>query len=112
MAAPTKPRQQPPLRPWADRASLTLRLVAAIGGGYVGTVALASAGALLLVRLGGMPRSEAVTLAAMLGFILYLVLLLWAISEPRLWRVWAFLLSTIGTGLALQHSLAPAPVGA
>ena len=83
-----------------------MRVVAAIGGGYACTVALSSAGAQLLVVLGGMARSEAVILTAMLGFILYLALLLWSFSEPRLWRIWALLVAGVAIGLVVQHKLA------
>lgn len=93
---------------WQRRGSLALRVVAAVGGGYTCTVALASAGAQLLVLLGGMARSEAVILTAMLGFILYLVLLLWSFTEPRLWRVCTLLLIGVAVGLSLQHGLASA----
>ncbi|NKQ09653.1 hypothetical protein [Pseudomonas sp. SST3] len=103
---------QPPGRRWPRQASLLLRVVAAVGGGYACTVALSSTAAQLLTLLGGMARSEAVILAAMLGFILYLVLLLWSFTEPRLWRVWALLLAGTAIGLGLRHQLAPALVGA
>lgn len=93
---------------WSRRGSLVLRVIAAIGGGYACTVALASAGAQLLVLLGGMARSEAVILVAMLGFVLYLALLLWGFTEPKVWRIWALLSAGIAMGLALQYGLAPA----
>lgn len=99
-----------PSHPWTRRSSLVLRVVAAIGGGYACTVALASAGAHLLVLAGGMARSEAVILTAMLSFILYLTLLLWSFAEPRLWRVWALPLAGIAIGLALRYALAPSLV--
>ena len=58
---------------------LVLRLLGAVFGGYALTaLTVATAGA-VLARLG-MVRSEAVVLAAMLGFVVYLVLLLWAFS--------------------------------
>ena len=106
-AAATKPDRQVPSHRWSRRASLALRVVAAIGGGYACTVALASASAQLLVLFGSIARSEAVILAAMLGFILYLVLLIWSFSETRLWRVWALLLTGILIGGALSQWLAP-----
>lgn len=59
-------------------------------------------------------RSESVVLAAMLGFVLYLMVLLWAFAERRLWRValvlgalpavgWIFILGPPGAhgGLAI-----------
>jgi len=38
-----------------------------------------------------LPRSEAVVLMAMLGFVIYLLVLLWAFAEPRLLRLWLML---------------------
>lgn len=64
---------------------LILRIALAIPGGYAltaGTVALATA---LLAAL--MPRAEAFVLSAMLGFLLYLAILIWAFAEPRLLRL-------------------------
>jgi len=102
-----KPNRHAPSHLWSRRGSLALRVVAAIGGGYACTVALASASAQLLVLYGSIARSEAVILSAMLGFILYLVLLIWSFSEPRVWRVWALLLTGILIGGTLRHWLAP-----
>lgn len=66
---------------------LVLRLLGAVFGGYALTaLAVAAAGA-VLARLG-MVRSEAVVLAAMLGFVVYLVLLLWAFSVKSVVRLW------------------------
>jgi len=89
------------------RGTLMLRVVAAIGGGYACTAALASAGAQLLVLAGGMARSEAVFLVAMLGFVLYLALLLWSFTEASVWRVWAWLSVGIVIGVGLSYGLAP-----
>ncbi|HSV54373.1 MAG TPA: iron uptake protein [Burkholderiaceae bacterium] len=82
----------------AGRFAIALRIAAALPGGYAFTAALV---ALLSVALplAGLARSEAVVLAAMLGFVLYLPLLLWAFSVRSLARLWAVLAS--GTVLAL-----------
>jgi len=77
-----------------DRKSpfdLVLRLLGAVFGGYALTALTVAVAGAVLARLG-MARSDAVVLAAMLGFIVYLVLLLWAFSvksETRLWLVLA-----------------------
>jgi len=92
------------------RARLLLRLCAALGGGYLCTVALAAAAALLATLLG-MPRSEAVYLGSLLALPLYLALLLWSFCEPRLWRLYALLLSGTGGGLLLQALLNVARAG-
>ena len=63
---------------------LVARVVLAVFGGY----ALSAAGVLLAARaMPGLARGEAVVLAAMLGFVVYLLLLLWAFAEPRLDRI-------------------------
>jgi hypothetical protein len=67
-------------------AALCIRLLLAIPGGYAlvaATVAVLGAGLAWL----GLARSDAVVLSAMLGFVLYLLLLLWAFAERRLSRV-------------------------
>jgi len=93
---------------WRRRIAIAARLTAAFGGGYVCTAALVGSGALLLTLLGGLPRSEAVTLSAMLGFVLYLLLLIWSFTEPKLWRVCALPLAGVLLGTALNYWLAPA----
>ena len=71
----------------AAPARMLLRVTGAVAGGYAVTaVGVTTAGA-GMARLG-MARSEAVVLAAMLGFIVYLLLLLWGFSVPSLARLW------------------------
>ncbi|WP_137173577.1 iron transporter [Massilia sp. HP4] len=68
-----------------------LRTVGAVGGGYLLTALTVIAAGAVLARLG-MARSEAVALSSMLGFVFYLVLLVWAFgvrSAARLWGVLA-----------------------
>ena len=57
-------------------------------------------GAVALSR-AGMVRSEAVALAAMLGFVLYLVLLLWGFSVRKVSRLWL----GFGAGAAVMWAL-------
>ncbi len=72
----------------AIKASLiVLRLVAAIGGGYAVAAGLAALAAVTLPAVTSMPRSEAVVLASMLAFLVYLSLLIWAFAERRLARL-------------------------
>jgi hypothetical protein len=74
----------------APGLDIGLRILGAVAGGYAVTaLAVAAAGA-LLARLG-MARAEAVVLAAMLGFVAYLVLLLWSFSVKRVTRLWLVL---------------------
>lgn len=78
--------------------ALGLRILGAMAGGYAVTaLAVAAAGA-LLARLG-MARAEAVPLAAMLGFLGYLVILLWGFSVARVGRLWLGLAAS-AVGLA------------
>lgn len=64
-----------------------LRLVAAIGGGYAVAAGLAAVAAVGLPQVTTLPRSEAAVLAAMVAFLVYLALLIWAFAEPRLARL-------------------------
>ena len=64
---------------------IILRLLAAIGGGYAVAAGLAALTAVILFVTGGMPRSEAVILASMLAFLLYLGLLIWAFAIKLGW---------------------------
>ena len=73
---------------------IVLRLLAAIGGGYAVAAGLAALTAVILFVTGGLPRSEAVILASMLAFVIYLVLLLWAFSERSLLRLCSMLVVT------------------
>jgi hypothetical protein len=63
---------------------IAARIVLAIVGGYVAASGLIALLAMSLPPLTGMPRSEAVVLSSMLGFVLYLGLLLWAFAVRRL----------------------------
>lgn len=71
---------------------LVLRLLGAVFGGYGLTALMVAATGAALARIG-MVRSDAVVLAAMLGFVLYLVLLLWAFSVKSTIRLWLVLVA-------------------
>jgi len=79
---------------------LALRILLVVVGGYLLTAGLTglAAAALSLV----MPRSEAVVLMAMLAFVIYLGLLLWAFAERRPTRLWV----VFGAGGAVAFALA------
>lgn len=77
---------------WTRAATVTSRLLAAVGAGYACTAAAVALATRILTLAFGLARSEAVILAAMAGFPFYLAVLLWAFAEPRLTRVWAVLL--------------------
>lgn len=93
-------------RAWRGLA-VASRVVAAVGAGYALTAAAVTLAAAVLPLGLGLARSEAVVLAAMGGFVLYLVVLLWAFAEARLWRVWAVLGGGALLGHALVRGLAP-----
>lgn len=73
-----------PLPAWL---TMTLRIVGAIVGSYA-LVALAVASCGAALAHAGMARAEAVALCAMLGFVLYLVLALWAFCVRSVTRLW------------------------
>lgn len=79
-------------------AKILFRVIGAVLGGYGFSAALV---ALLTVGLGalGLARSEAVVAASLLGFVVYLLVLLWAFSVRSLARLWAGLAG--GTALAV-----------
>lgn len=82
--------------------SMLLRITGAVLGGY----AFSAAAVALMVDLfiqATLARSEAVVLSSMLGFVLYLAVLLWAFSVRSLAKLWVVL--TLGTaGCALAAS--------
>jgi hypothetical protein len=67
---------------------LALRLAGAIVGGYVLSAQLASLGGALLAA-AGMQRGEATMLALLSAYLLYAGVLLWALWEPHLGRLWS-----------------------
>ncbi|MEM1044366.1 MAG: iron uptake protein [Bacteroidota bacterium] len=62
-------------------------MVLGVVGGYLVVESVTTLLAWSLAALG-MARGEAVVLAMMLAFVLYLIVLIWAIAERRLWRLW------------------------
>lgn len=92
---------------WRRAALVAARVVAAAGGGYACTAAVVSLAALLLSLVFGIARGEAVVLAAMAGFLLYLIVLLWAFAERRLARVWSVLAGVAVVAWGLVRWLTP-----
>jgi hypothetical protein len=72
---------------------IIVRLVAAIGGGYAVSAGLAALAARALPAATAMSRSEAVVLASMLAFLVYLGLLIWGFAEPSLLRLCVILVA-------------------
>jgi hypothetical protein len=75
------------------------RLLATLLGAYAATSALVAA-ACAWLPLAGMTRGDALTLCGMLGFLVYLVLALWAAVERRLALVWSVLGGIVAVGAA------------
>lgn len=99
---PGSDRAPGPIAPLPTSLTMALRIVGAIGGGYAVT-ALAVAACSAALAQAGMARTEAVALCAMLGFVLYLVLALWAFavrSVARLWLVLAAMAALLAALLA------------
>lgn len=81
------------------RCVVALRVLGAVCGGYAFSAAVVALLAVALPQATGMPRSEAVLLASMLGFVVYLIAVIWAFAERRLGRVWTAFAS--GTACAV-----------
>jgi hypothetical protein len=85
---------------------VAVRVLAIFGGGYAATSALVAAGVAVLQRMGLAP-SDAFTVCSLLGFLVYLALILWAAIEPSLVRLLAWLLAMTAGGAALAWAAAP-----
>ncbi len=90
---------QTPL-PLRYRLAVFSRVAAAIAGGYAFSALSALMLAQILQHWIGMARSEAVTTATLLFFVIYLCVILWVFATASALRAWAGLL------------IATAPVGA
>lgn len=66
---------------------MVLRLLVTVGGSYALCAAWVALLALILPRWTGLQQSEAVVLSAMLGIVLYLLVLLWAFSVHSVGRL-------------------------
>lgn len=71
--------------------AIIARAVAAVLGGYALSAGLSAALAVTLPLVSSLPRSESVLLASMLGFVIYLLVLLWVLVERRVLLVLAVL---------------------
>lgn len=92
---------------------VALRVIAAVAGGFGFTTAIVGLAAVVLPLVFGMARGEAVLLSTMLGFLLYLTVLLWAFAEQQAWRVWTVFLVGGAGAFGLSRWLAPmlVPIG-
>jgi Ca2+/Na+ antiporter len=92
-----KPRGNATGGPWWV---LPGRLVLIVVGGYATASALV-AGLTVTLSFAGLPRSEAVVLVSMLGFVIYLALLIWGFAERKLTRLTLGLALLCACGLVL-----------
>jgi hypothetical protein len=83
---------------------LWLRLVVAVPLGYGLTVATVIVLSAVANRLG-MARGDAVVVMSMLGFVIYLVWVLWAFAEPSLIRLYSVLTLGVGVSWAVTMTL-------
>jgi hypothetical protein len=87
----------------AGGSIIAVRVLLAIIGGYTASAGLTALIAIALPVATPLPRSESVLLASMLGFIVYLVLLLWSFAERRLWRLGFVLAFLAGGGFGFAY---------
>ncbi len=85
------------------KLAVLLRVLGAVLGGYAFSAAWVAFASIALPPATGMARSEAVLLSSMLGFVVYLAVLIWAFAQRAVWRIWAACAG--GSLLALVLSL-------
>ncbi|KIU44675.1 hypothetical protein QU42_34685 [Bradyrhizobium sp. UASWS1016] len=83
------------------RLQTSLRVITVVVGGYGATSVIVALLAVGLPLSTGLARSEAVVLASMLGFLIYLALLLWGFSVQKLSRLVLGLSGFAAVALAL-----------
>lgn len=88
--------------------SIAVRVLLGIFGGYALSAGWSAALALALHRVAGWDRAEATVLSAMLGFVFYLLALLWAFTLPRPSRLALVLAGGAAAGWGLVTWLSPA----
>lgn len=91
----------------APAARVALRMVGAIIGGYAFSAAAVALTCLALLHLLALSGSEAVVSASLAGFLLYLLVLLWAFSVRSLWLLWGLLWGGALLGHALLWAISP-----
>jgi hypothetical protein len=85
-----------------ERLHVTARIVVGVFGAYAFSASLVALMSVALPRLSTMPRSEAVLLASMLGFVIYLIAVICVFAASRLWLVCTlFATSAVGSYLLI-----------
>lgn len=82
--------------------AIIARAVVAVLGGYALSAGLSAALAVTLPLVSSLPKSESVLLASMLGFVIYLLVLLWVLVERRV----VLVLAVLGGGALLSSGVA------
>lgn len=85
---------------------VALRIALALGGGYAVSAGLAALAAVALPAATLLLRSDAVVLASMLAFPIYLAVLIWAFAERRIGRLCIILLTAAIVSWAGELGLA------
>ncbi len=85
---------------------VVLRVLVIVFGAYAASAALVAAGVAALI-LVGLNKSDAFTICSILGFLLYVVLALWAAAAPRLLPLVAAFaaITAVGTAIGFLPSL-------
>lgn len=78
------------------------RVAVVVLGGYAATVGLVALCSVALARFGGVPRSEALTLTTIIGFLGYTAVVIWGFAERSLARLFLVL----GLVAAVSHAAA------
>ena len=76
---------------WQRAAHITVAIV----GGYILADWIVAWLSLLMSLILGIDKGEAVTLSSMLGFVIYLAILIWAFAEPNLGRMAGIMITAI-----------------
>lgn len=87
-----------------DAGRVALRVLALAVGAYAASAALVAAAVALLI-LAGVDRRDAFTVCSILGFAVYVALVLWASAERRL----SVVLGVLGLVTVLGAALAALP---
>jgi hypothetical protein len=100
------PQNLPKVRPFnvGTAARVVLRITGAVLGGYAFSAAAVAWLAVSLAALG-MVRSEAVVLASMGGYLIYLGAVLWSFGVHSVWRLWGVLAGGTALLCALTYAL-------
>jgi hypothetical protein len=91
--------------PLAYRLGVGSRALAAIGGGYLLATAASALLALLLPRVSGTARADAVIGATLLSFAIYACAVLWVFAARSAARAWLGLLLPAAAMAALAYLL-------